>query len=131
MSASATGNAVGILCTHDLMFYSQVTGAARSLGKNIISVRSVDDLLTRLAESPAKCLFLDLMLPGLEVDRDIPRIRDACVAGLVIVAYGPHVQVARLEQAEAAGCDAVMPRSRFSSSLNALIEQYLPACLET
>lgn len=131
MSASTTERAVGILCTHDLMFYSQVTGTARLRGKNMIGVSSLDDLLVRMAEAPVTCLFLDLMLPMLDIERDIPRIRDTGSAETIIVAYGPHVQVDRLERAQTAGCDQVMPRSRFSSTLNELIDNHVPDRVES
>jgi hypothetical protein len=34
-------------------------------------------------------------------------------AGVVVVGFGPHVDEALLAEAEAAGCDRVLPRSRF------------------
>ena len=41
------------------------------------------------------------------------------------VAYGSHVDKDRLDAARAAGCDEVLPRSRFSSELPAWLRRYL------
>lgn len=41
-----------------------------------------------------------------------------------VVCYGSHVDTATLHQAEHAGADAVLPRSRFMADLPALIRQY-------
>jgi len=41
-----------------------------------------------------------------------------------VIAFGSHVDKARLDEARAAGCDEVMPRSRFSSELPALLRRY-------
>ena len=41
------------------------------------------------------------------------------------MAYGSHVDKARLDQARAAGCDEVLPRSKFSTELPDLLRRYL------
>jgi len=43
------------------------------------------------------------------------------------VAYGSHVDKARLDAARAAGCDEVLPRSKFSAELPDLLRRYLGA----
>jgi hypothetical protein len=43
------------------------------------------------------------------------------------VAFGSHVDKARLDQARAAGCDEVLPRSKFSGELPELLRRYLGA----
>jgi hypothetical protein len=48
-------------------------------------------------------------------------------AGRPVFAFGSHVDVARLEDARAAGCTEVLPRSRFAATLPQLLMRYLPA----
>jgi hypothetical protein len=42
-----------------------------------------------------------------------------------VIAFGPHVQTARLDEAREAGCDDVFPRSKFSASLTHILTQAL------
>lgn len=41
------------------------------------------------------------------------------------MAYGSHVDKVRLNQASAAGCDEVLPRSKFNAELHDLLPRYL------
>jgi len=41
-----------------------------------------------------------------------------------LICYGSHIDAATLQEAEHAGAEAVLPRSRFMSDLPALIQQY-------
>ena len=45
--------------------------------------------------------------------------------GTPFVAFGSHVDTAGLAAAAAAGCDPVLPRSRFTAELPELIRRYL------
>jgi hypothetical protein len=42
-----------------------------------------------------------------------------------VIAFGAHVQTGLLEAARAAGCDEVLPRSRFSAQLPELLKESL------
>ena len=44
--------------------------------------------------------------------------------GTWFVAFGPHVEADALAAAKAAGCQVVIPRSKFSAELPELIRQY-------
>ena len=41
-----------------------------------------------------------------------------------MIAFGSHVNKARLDEARAAGCAEVLPRSKFSADLPALLRRY-------
>jgi hypothetical protein len=45
-------------------------------------------------------------------------------AGSSVLAFGSHVDAARLQQARDAGCAEVMPRSRLSNELPALLQHH-------
>lgn len=111
----------GLLLTRDLMFTSKITGTAASLGLVVETVGDVEHLARRAAEASATVVFLDLNDPNL--------IPAAAVAALPtrtrpwVIAFGSHVDEARLAEARAAGCDEVMPRSRFSATLPELLQR--------
>lgn len=117
-----TESAKGLLFSRDLMFISRMTGTASQLGKQVDVVGQWEDLLQRAAEGSFGCLFLDLSISGLDLPEIVSRMRDL---GIKTVAFGAHVQTEQLAAAEAAGCDEVHPRSRFSAQL----PQILARCL--
>src|SRR5262245_53839651 len=116
MSAEAHG-AVGLLLSDDLMFTSRITATARQLGLEIRSA-SAQVGLEKLAERQApRCVILDLSNPGLEVGALIRRLREVWPQPPFVVGYGSHVDAATLRAAREAGCDLVLPRSKFVEEL--------------
>jgi hypothetical protein len=104
----------GAILTQDLMFLSKVSGTAAALGYKVLSVMSPGALSHGLAEGKYRCVFIDLDMHG------IPLAHLATHRGPAspkLIAFGPHVATHRLDEARAAGCDLVLPRSRFSSHL--------------
>ncbi len=59
----------------------------------------------------------------IEIGTAVARLREA-VGAVPTIAYGAHVDKARLDEACAAGCDEVLPGSKFSADLPALLRRY-------
>jgi DNA-binding response OmpR family regulator len=114
----------GLLVTRDLLFSTKVTGTANAVGCRVVVTGDVERA-TELcrAESP-RCILLDLGLPDLEIDTVVYRLR-AASEDAPVIAYGSHVDRQRLDAASRAGCSEVMPRSKFSGTLPALLRRYL------
>ena len=116
MSAEANG-AVGLLLSDDLMFTSRIIATARQLGLEIRTAGAQAGL-EKLAEQQApRCVILDLSNRGLDVGALIRRLREACPQPPFVVGYGSHVDTATLRAAREAGCDLVLPRSKFVDEL--------------
>src|SRR5438105_3152979 len=116
MSAESS-RAVGLLLSDDLMFTSRITATARQLGLEILAASS-QGALERLAEQQApRCVILDLSNPGLDVAGLLRRLRETCRPAPFVVGYGSHVDTATLRAAREAGCDVVLPRSKFVEDL--------------
>jgi CheY-like chemotaxis protein len=107
-------NLVGLLLSDDLIFTSRITGAARALGLQLKAARSAEMLLEMAARHTPRCVIVDLTNPGL-VLTDL--IRGLGVPLPRVVAYGSHVDTESLRAARAAGCDPVLPRSKFVEEL--------------
>lgn len=107
----------GLLLTRDLFFSSKVTGTAQALGLRV----GVEPDPSRVAERVAGCrlLLIDLDVAPLDVAALVASLPSR--AQVRIVAFGPHVNAARLQEAHEAGCEEVMPRSRFSAELPRLL----------
>jgi CheY-like chemotaxis protein len=112
-------SATGLLLSDDLLFISRIVGTARDLGLHLDSVKSSSELLERARRNEPVCVILDLANPGLKVADLIGALRCAEGGKPRVVAYGSHVDVAALRCAREAGCDEVLPRSKFVEVLSA------------
>jgi len=121
MSATDTPP-LGLLISPDLMFASRVQGAATALGARIEVAASATHGLTRAGQGGWRCIILDLETSPLVV-RDL--ISQLSPPIPTVIAYGPHVQTARLEEARLAGCSLVMPRGQFSNQMEELLRTHL------
>lgn len=114
-------NAYGLLLTRDLMFTSKITSTAAALGFQVEVVATAEQLRLRSLQIPPQAVFLDLNCP------DVDPLQIISFFSLVerprIIAFGAHVDEDRLRTARQAGCDEVLPRSKFSASLPAVLQQ--------
>lgn len=115
--------ASGLLISSDLFFASKVTGTASALGLKVDLAGGLEQAKQRLSEQNYGCVILDLGTPGLAV-ADVVALLPSTPRPRVI-AFGSHVQTARLQEARDAGCDQVMPRSRFTAELPLLLQSAL------
>jgi DNA-binding NarL/FixJ family response regulator len=108
----------------DLLFSSRVTSVAQQLGRQMELLTlpaAVDALLNDPAAPSPDLVLIDLSMPGLDLALLVPRLREIA-SSPKIIAYGPHVQVARLQAAEAAGCDVVMSNGEFNSRIAEILK---------
>ncbi len=115
----------GVLLSRDLIFTSKITGTARALGARVLVAG--DPALARemIARWRPAVILADLAAGDLVAPPVLMALRQEAEEGTAFVAFGSHVDTQALAAARAAGCDEVMPRSRFSAELPALIRRYL------
>jgi len=111
----------GLLLTRDLMFTSKITSTAASLGLRIDTVGTMEQLRLRVAEAPPRVVFLDLNCPDIDPARVVAALPSADHPR--VIAFGSHVDEAKLNEARSAGCDDVLPRSKFSATLPELLRR--------
>jgi DNA-binding NarL/FixJ family response regulator len=110
----------GLLLGMDLFFVSKIQGTAQLLGSKIETVTSKTLLQGKLAAGSYKYLLIDLeafsgeleFLKQLKIDHP----------SLKIIAFGSHVNTERLASAQENGADSVLPRSKFTMNLAAILE---------
>ena len=112
-----------LLLSDDLIFTSRVAGTARALGIDVRMGRSAEVLLNLARQKSAACAIIDLANPGLSLEELVAGLRAAGVQR--IVGYGPHVDIAALKAARAAGCDPVLPRSKFIEELPRALSEWV------
>jgi CheY-like chemotaxis protein len=105
-----------ILLSNDLMFTSRIVGTGRDLGIPVVPVRSSSALLDLARRQPPTCVIVDLANAGLNIGELIGGLHNLPLPPRV-VAYGSHVDTASLQAARSAGCDVVLPRSKFVEEL--------------
>lgn len=121
---SAAAEASGMLLCDDLIFASRITGTARALGLNIHVAGSLDAFEKEVKQRTPSGVVLDLALAGKEIGRLVTELRGLPVKPHV-VAYGSHVDTETLKAARAAGCDVVLPRSKFVEELPVKLGEWL------
>lgn len=115
----------GVLLSRDLMFTVKITGTAQELGHKVQTAGSAEQALTLIREHRPKAVFVDLAAGPLASSETLTALQAAAGPGVPFIAFGSHVDAAALASARAAGCDPVMPRSKFTMELPALIRRYL------
>jgi len=102
-----------ILCS-DLFFATQLRSAAEAAGYATDMALSINAVATKLAEASCDVVIVDLELGNLDMPALLATLRDPRPR---VIAFGPHVQEARLAAARAAGCDEVLTRGQIASQL--------------
>jgi DNA-binding NarL/FixJ family response regulator len=113
-----------LLLSRDLIFTSKVTGTASALGHRVIVAGNVALASAMLAKWTPVVVFVDLASGDLVSMANLRAYRAIVPPGTPFLAFGSHVDTQGLADAAAAGCDPVLPRSRFTSELPALIRRY-------
>lgn len=123
-SAPPPGGPDAILLCQDLIFTSKITGTARELGRRVL-VAGTDPLARSMLEQwRPGAVFVDLSHPAFATPEALMAYR-AISPGSRFIAFGSHVDVRALANARDAGCDPVLPRSKFTADLPDLIRRYL------
>lgn len=102
----------------DLFFQMKVAETAKQLGLEL-KVATNGDALQGLLEPAPKLVIVDLNARSQPIAA-IERLR-AVQKDLRVVGFLSHVQRELAEQAQAAGCSEVMPRSAFTQNLAAIL----------
>jgi CheY-like chemotaxis protein len=115
----------GLLLSRDLIFTSKVTGTARELGHRVLIAGNIALASSMIEQWHPRVVFVDLAAGDLVQPPALMAFREIAAPNTAFVAFGSHVDTQALAAAKAAGCDPVLPRSRFSAELPDLIRRFL------
>ena len=124
MSSEPTeSNAQALLICSDLFFTSKVTSTGKEFGIEFQVVFAKPQSLKKNCTTPYSFAVLDLESSDFAV-QDLLESAGIITDDTAVLAFGSHVNVNRLNEAKEAGCKDVMPRSRFTSELPKLLQDY-------
>lgn len=103
----------------DLIFESRIKATAQSLGISAIMVRTAGELSRVISDKQVGLAIVDLNSAGPDAIAAVLAAKSS--PGVRVVAFVSHVDVELAEKAQQAGADEVMPRSRFTTQLPALL----------
>ena len=113
-----------IILTSDFMFSSRVVSIGQSLDLEVDAVISTAALPEAVEASQAVLVIIDLSNIDSSVDQIVTPLRKLDPPPTT-VAFGPHVDEAVLQAAQAAGCDIVLTRGQFHQQIGELLQEYL------
>lgn len=105
----------------DLFFQAKLSGTAKQLGIELRTCATPDALATEISERPPKLVIVDLNSRNSPLQA-IESLR-ANAPNIPVIGFLSHVQVELAQQALAAGCQEVMPRSKFTKDLATILER--------
>jgi DNA-binding NarL/FixJ family response regulator len=102
----------------DLFFQMKLAETAKQLGVEVKVATNGDALMGLIASEP-KLVIVDLNARSQPLQA-IEKLRQTH-KGVRVVGFLSHVQTELAAQAQAAGCDEVLPRSSFTQNLAAIL----------
>src|SRR3990172_1835020 len=110
----------------DLFFVSKLQETARQVGAEVRVVRAADFRAESLRGAKPALAVFDLNATSANAVGLIRQMKaDAELKEIPVIAFLSHVQVDLQRAAQAAGCDQVLPRSKFTTELPALLRQFV------
>jgi DNA-binding NarL/FixJ family response regulator len=107
------------------MLASRIQGPAESAGLTLTPVLTAAELESALLASEDPVVLLDLAGAAFPFAETLSLVRRLAPASRTIGIY-PHVDPELGRAGQAAGCDVVMPRSRFFTNITASLTEALP-----
>ncbi|MFQ5664378.1 MAG: response regulator [Terriglobia bacterium] len=112
----------------DLFFVSKLQGTARQVGAELTTVRAADFRLEGVRQQKPALVVFDLNTTSGNAVELIRQLKaDGELGQIPVLGFFSHVQVDLQRAAEQAGCEQVLPRSKFTATLPALLQQFAPA----
>ncbi len=112
-----------VAMVRDFIFAAKIRSTAEAVGTAVLIVDSVPALRTALTANPIQLLIVDMSMTSHDSILSIS-VAKAHSPKPKILAFVAHVQQELMQMAKQGGADTVMPRSKFSVDLPALLGEY-------
>ena len=110
-----------LVMERDLFFVAKIRETLKAAGRMCVVVKSVEALQAHFADEPHPLLLLvHFGVEGLPWQEAIHMAR---AAGVSVLAFGSHVDLAAQSEARAAGATRIIPNSKLAADLLAQIDR--------
>ncbi len=113
---------IGILLCRDLIFTTKVQRTALDLGYQIVVIGEVLKARSEIESIHPRLVLIDLTAGDLSAASSLSEYVTVAGPETWLVAFGPHIESETLARARAAGCQVVLPRSKFAGDLPRLLQ---------
>jgi CheY-like chemotaxis protein len=110
-----------IVLIDDIFFQAKLFETAKQTGTTVETVATGDQLVKAAALSPAALIIVDLNARQGALEAIETLGANGSGNPRRVIAFLSHVQTDLAERARAAGCNEVMPRSKFTQNLAAIL----------
>ena len=115
---------LGLLLSCDLIFTTKVKQTAAALGYSVLVASNTSLARSLIEKSRPRVVFVDLTAGEMVSPIALSTYLELAGADAWFLAFGPHVEADVLAAAKAAGCQVVLPRSKFAADLPELMRRY-------
>jgi CheY-like chemotaxis protein len=107
-----------LIAVDDMFFAAKILSAAQNVGRQVERVKSAEEVRQAVANGVPALLIIDLNSTRMNAIELIAGLKSQpAFSAVPVLGFLSHVQVELKQQAEAAGCDRVLPRSAFAQKL--------------
>jgi PleD family two-component response regulator len=109
----------------DLFFSSKIREAAKTLDIDLEFVKNPDGFKEKILSEKPSLIIFDLNSRAgspLEIIKSIKSTGE--LKEIPVIGFLSHVQIELKKEADGAGCDLVIPRSKFSKDLREILRKY-------
>lgn len=106
-----------LLVSTNLFFVPRIHGAAAANGLVLRMTTSEVDFWKAYAEGDVSLVLVDLEGEKSLWTKVVSGVKREKKAAAKVIAFGPHADVALLEEAKALGCDHVLSKNQFNKDL--------------
>ena len=111
-----------IVAIDDMFFASKVNATAQQVGTSVVYAKTPEDILAKAQSEQPSLIIFDLNSLRSKPVETIKSIKqNDALKTIPILGFLSHVQIDLQQQAIAAGCDRVIPRSAFSQNLASIL----------
>ncbi len=117
-----------VVVVQDLFFAVRLSDALRAMGYKGMTVQDESELRAALISARPSLVILDLQAYGIQPATVVSAARQTIPGRPIpVLAFGPHTDVKKRNEALQAGCQRVVPKSMIASELPQLVKSILRA----
>ena len=108
-----------------MFFSSKIESTAKDLDIGVIKVKNREELLDRIEGKTIDLVIIDLASRKIDAEKIFAELKNSEKHGKVYsIGYLPHVERELADKFRGEGVDLVIPRSKFSREMSAIIKEH-------